>query len=229
MIKPTVSSFCLFSLASAGNQHLLGWDVFGALLYGPPSFDSLIGWESPSESVSDSKCRALHNGSDYVRVYSSPEFAHGRGISIVTTAEDMAQIQQLPAFSKRDIYTKYNINKQIAQPFEERELPGRGKGLIANKTLHRGDRIFAHTPILIFHEDASATLDDDHWADVESCAVGALPPTSNKLFWQLFGQPSHGPAGGRINTNAFAIDIEDTEHYAVFPEIAVSYIVYSSL
>ncbi|TQV90370.1 phosphotransferase enzyme family protein [Cordyceps javanica] len=85
---------------------------------------------------------------------------------------------------------------------------------------HRGDRIFAHTPILIFHEDASQNLKDDVWAGLENDAVGGLPTPAKAMFWNLFGQPSHSPAGGRINTNAFSIDIEDTEHYAVFPEIA---------
>lgn len=224
MVKTLFSSFFLYSLASAGTQQvLLGWDVFDALPYSPPS---LIASPSPSARASDSLCHAHENDTERVRVYSSPEFARGRGISIVTTAEDMQRIQRLPAFSKKGFYMGSTINEQVAQPFEERELPGRGKGLIANKTLHRGDRIFAHTPILVFHEDASDEPDEDYWADLESYAVAGLPAATKRMFWQLFGQESHGPAGGRINTNAFTIEIEDTEHYAVFPEIAVSFLLY---
>ncbi|ATY60592.1 SET domain [Cordyceps militaris] len=104
--------------------------------------------------------------------------------------------------------------------FDERDLPGRGKGLIANKTLHRGDRIFAHTPILMFHEDASQSLQEDVWAGLEHDAVRSLPLPAKDLFWNLFGQPSYGPAQGRIYTNAFSIEIKDIEHYAIFPEIA---------
>lgn len=217
MINFAFVSVFLASLASAGQEPLSPWNAFAF-----PSLSLPVVMEADS-TTPHHHCQSKGNGSEPICVYSSPHFALGRGISIVTTQESMQRIQKLPAWTGRAAYKKSKINEQPASPpFEERDLPGRGKGLIANRTLHRGDRIFAHTPILLLHEEASDGLSKDAWAGLETAAVGELPSRAKALFWNLFGQPSHGPAGGRIDTNAFAVEIDDAEHYAVFPEIAVS-------
>ncbi|KAL7946052.1 SET domain-containing protein [Trichoderma barbatum] len=165
--------------------------------------------------TSQNNCR--HNTETFC-VFSSKGFAGGRGISILTTPDRVESLQQLPAFV--DAHSLFGINEQPSPPFEERELPGRGRGLIANKMLHRGDRIFAHTPILLLDGESFGDLEKEEWLDLEHSAVNNLPPKTQKLFSELYGRPVTDPVSDRIDTNAFVLNMDDVTYYAVFPEIA---------
>ncbi|KND92708.1 SET domain-containing protein 5 [Tolypocladium ophioglossoides CBS 100239] len=163
-------------------------------------------------------CVTPENVTESYCVYSSRGFADGRGISILTTPERAEIIRRLPAFVEAGALSR--VNTDASPPYEERELPGRGRGLIANKTLHRGDQIFAHTPILIVDEEAWQDAETKQWIEMQKAAVNGLPPASKEQFWELFGQPGEDPVSSRVDTNAFSIDINETTHSAVLPEIA---------
>ncbi|UNI17031.1 hypothetical protein JDV02_003410 [Purpureocillium takamizusanense] len=151
-------------------------------------------------------------------LYSSHSFAGGRGISIVTTPDRIESILQMSAFAQSN--SSHDLNTQATPPFEERELPGRGRGLIANKTVLRGDRLFAYTPVLLLDDEAYEALSEEEWIDLETAAVEQLPAATRAEFWKLYGQPLGNPVSDRINTNAFEIETADGTYYGVFPEIA---------
>ncbi|KAM4059024.1 SET domain-containing protein [Hirsutella rhossiliensis] len=151
-----------------------------------------------------------------VCVYSSHAFAHGRGISVVTTPDGAQSLRQLPAFAQEGA----EFTTHMPPPFEEKMLPGRGRGLVANKTLHRGDRIFALTPILILDEVAHNNLSDKDWIEIQSVAVDRLPPVAKDMMLQLHGEFATDAISGRVDTNSFEVDIGDSAHYIIVPEIA---------
>jgi hypothetical protein len=153
-------------------------------------------------------------------VFSASSFAGGRGISILTTPDRIETLQQLPAFADGDVLS--GLNEQPSLVFEEKELPGRGRGLIANKTLHRGDRIFAHTPILMLDGESFGDLEQEEWLKLEHAAVNNLPLKTRAMFSALYGRQVTDPVSDRIDTNAFVLELDEVTYYAVFPEIAVS-------
>lgn len=179
--------------------------------------DPTFGTTSSSPWTSQRYCR---NNAETFCVYSSNGFAGGRGISILTTPDRVESLQQLPAFTDTNVLS--DINKQPSPPFEEKELPGRGRGLIANKMLQRGDRIFAHTPILMLDGETFEDLEKKEWLKLEHIAVSNLPPNTRKKFSALYGRPVTDPVSDRIDTNAFKLELDEVTYYAVFPEIAVS-------
>ncbi|PFH58247.1 hypothetical protein XA68_13980 [Ophiocordyceps unilateralis] len=152
-------------------------------------------------------------------VYANRSFANGRGISIITTPERAAYIAKTPAFLDSSILS--HVNDYSSPPYEERELPGRGRGLIANKTLRRGDVIFSSTPILILDSDSFEFEQDSVQEGQRYAAVVNLPSKTEMLFWGLYGQLWQDPITDRVNTNSFAADIDDENFSVVFPEIAV--------
>lgn len=181
---------------------------------------SIAGYSPASPWVQPPECLATNNGTDSYCVYSSRGFAGGRGVSILTNPDTLEDIQQLQAFTDR--ITNLNMNKRSQPPpFEERQLPGRGVGLIANKTIHRGDRIFAHSAVLLLDEEAWENLGDEEWVEMAKKAVNNLPTPTRKLFMDLHGHEGVDPVSDRINTNAFEVEIGEETFYAVFPEIAV--------
>ncbi|KAL7935401.1 SET domain-containing protein, partial [Trichoderma chlorosporum] len=186
--------------------------VEGCTCFGQGGFSPT---NSSSPWTSQSTC---HQNTETFCAFSSNDFAGGRGISILTTPSRVEKLQQLPAFVDADALS--GVNGQPSPPFEEKELPGRGRGLIANKTLHRGDRIFAHTPIMIIDSESFGDLETEEWLDLEHAAVNNLPPKTQEMFLELYGRPVTDPVSDRIDTNAFVLDMEENTYYAVFPEIA---------
>lgn len=141
-------------------------------------------------------------------LYALEEFAGGRGISILTTPERIEAFGNLPSLAR-------GPNEFWSNIYEEREIPGKGRGLIAKKTLHRGDTIFSNTPILILDDDLP---DRPKWS---RAAVGGLPVATQKLFWELCRPDKSDLVMGRIDVNVFDVEIGGGSFAALFPEIAV--------
>lgn len=167
------------------------------------------------------ECLAPRSSTQLFCVYSFGSFANGRGLSVVTTPQRIELIQSLPAFMEG---TTMGMNENSSS-YEVTKLPNRGYGLIAKKTLHRGDRVFANTPIILLDAEAQS-LGEVGWIELENIAVSQLPSETRRLFWGLHGQggSESDPANDRINTNSFEIEIGDLTYYAVFPETSVKQI-----
>jgi hypothetical protein len=164
------------------------------------------------------ECYSNENTTEPVCVFTSQEFAGGRGVFIVSTASLAYKILQKPAFSNPDALSR--INNHANPPFTTHEFPGKGRGLIANKTLNRGDQIFASTPLLITNP-ASYQLTETERLRLAHRGVDSLPKDSQTLFWALLDHFKGDPVDDRINTNAFEIVVDGVDQYAVLPEIAM--------
>ncbi|KAJ4299019.1 hypothetical protein N0V90_004263 [Kalmusia sp. IMI 367209] len=164
------------------------------------------------------ECYSNEEQKEPVCVFSDQKFANGRGIFLVTTTELAYRMLQKPAFAKPDALSR--LNHYANPPFEEREFPGKGRGLVANKTLHRGDQIFASTPLLITNPISYQLIEEERLR-LAHRGVDTLPSTSNKLFMGLLDHFKGDPVDDRINTNAFDISVDGVSQYAVMPEIAM--------
>ncbi|KAG5931439.1 hypothetical protein E4U53_001770 [Claviceps sorghi] len=149
------------------------------------------------------------------RVYTAPEFADGRGIAIVTTPERIARF--------RRVELAPGVNHGASPPpFGKRHVPGKGRGLVATRMMHRGDRVFAHTPLLVVDAELLAG-DGEEWRALQEEAVAGLPAASQAMFWELYGTPGGLPVGGRVDANSFDLHMGDYEtlYYGVFPETSL--------
>lgn len=103
----------------------------------------------------------------------------------------------------RDSQLARTANSVFGPPYEMRQLPGRGFGLIVNRTVQRGERIFAHTPILIAQAITETGLEKDEQSRLHKIAVERLPERSRDLFMALHGHFGGDPVYDRFSTNAF--------------------------
>jgi hypothetical protein len=96
-------------------------------------------------------------------------------------------------------------------------MEGRGIGAVVNRTLHRGDRIFSYTPVLILHHDAL-----DQYA-LQNEAVNRLPEYARNVFLALHGHFGLDKVHDIILTNSFSVYLGEKEeaHNAVLPETSV--------
>ncbi|KAF2463798.1 SET domain-containing protein [Lindgomyces ingoldianus] len=164
------------------------------------------------------QCFSNENTKEPYCVFTSHDFAGGRGISIVTTSSDAYNILRKPAFSQPEIL-EY-VNDLSNPPYVQHEFPIKGRGLVANKTLHRGDEIFSSTPLLINNPDAY-DLDEAERLQLAHTAIAQLPTKTRELFWALLDHFKGDPVDDRINTNAFELEIFGNMRHGVFPEIAM--------
>lgn len=157
-------------------------------------------------------------------VYTTRDFAHNRGISLWTTPEHSEEFLKLPAFTHPDLLR--GVNEEPNPPYESRQLPGRGVGLIANRTLQKGDHIFSMTPVIMIEESIFEVFAKSDRLPFARRAVERLPEQSKKKFMDLCGHFGGDPVEDIINTNSFAVDMwdddEETAFNVVFPEISVS-------
>jgi len=158
------------------------------------------------------------NGSttDYC-VYTSSEFAGGRGISFFTTPAIIEKIKQLPAFTKVDVHK--NAHSLEDPPWEIQYIHGRGNGIFATKQLHRGDTIITELPLGVYHADALAPDSELGYIYLHT-AFMQLPEPSQKLYLSTVGG-SGDPIMERVNKNSFGAEISGASHLLVYPETAV--------
>ena len=192
-------------------------------------FASLI-FESPPQpsNTPESACITVESipshrypsetGSRQFCAYVDPHFANGRGIAIVTSPEIADYVNvHTPAFTHPDLFKGTNPFAHGYPSFYETELPGKGKGLIANQTIHRGDLIFRYPPVLAMHIDSMRS------ARALNQVVKKLPPKTQELFMGLHAEFGGDKVHSIINTNGFQgwFGQEAELHLIILPEIAV--------
>ncbi|KUJ08751.1 SET domain-containing protein [Mollisia scopiformis] len=158
-------------------------------------------------------------------VFTSQTFHANRGITILTTPSTARVLSRLPAFhTKTPHLSPLSENDHRDPPFVVSAIPGRGMGLIANRTIERGDLIKSHPAIAIFHNDAVTkghALYPTHYAPLMHLAINQLPPPTRSLFLAMAAHNvTEEPYIERIYTNTFGEDFNNQEHSIVIPETA---------
>lgn len=126
-------------------------------------------------------------------VYANRDFAAGRGIIIISdgdTANALANLAifvQLAGPRSAELLETANINVQ-ARGVETRDIPGKGRGLVAARDIYRGEQILAYTPALVLRRSLVDDLGRADQLRLLREAVGRLPPATRVAFWQQLGQ-----------------------------------------
>ncbi|KAH8665024.1 hypothetical protein BGZ60DRAFT_432276 [Tricladium varicosporioides] len=153
-------------------------------------------------------------------LFTSTEYRAGRGISIVSKPEIAREISNLPAF---------NINapdptQDQPPPYEIKYVVGKGMGVIANRTIQRGERLFAHSVIAIYSNEAFLTRWSKEYGlrtKLMEEGVEQLPAESARLFHAMIGQhDAFNDVIGKLNVNTFGEEFGGEDHSIVVPETA---------
>lgn len=145
-------------------------------------------------------------------------------MSLWTTPGHSEEFLKLPAFTDPDLLR--GVNEEPNPPYESKQLQGRGVGIIANRTLQKGDHIFSMTPVVMIEESVFEIFAKNDRLPYLRKLVKRLPEQSTKRFMDLCGHFGGDPVEDIINTNSFAVDMwdgdQETAFNVVFPEISVS-------
>lgn len=151
---------------------------------GDSSDDSSGGWSGP------------HACAGPYCVYSHKTFAAGRGLVLISDGDSANALANLPIIvelaspSAAQTLASTHTNMQT-DGVVTKEIPGKGRGFVATRRIHRGEQIMAYTPALIvqrgfFDDDGEVSRTD--LLGVLRDAISRLPTATRVAFWKQLGQ-----------------------------------------
>lgn len=172
-----------------------------AVSSGPSTHTQASSWDGPRHCVRE-YC-----------VYSNRHFAGG--IVVITNSENAKRISELPDIS--------SLGTGSA-PFYATEIPGKGVGLVANRTIKRGERIMTWQPTYMIHRQLTDDLSPEEQQHILDAALLKLPAARRRAFSRQLGQFGGHRVSDILLTNAFQMDVggqgEEGHHLGNFPDVS---------
>ncbi|KAL5888553.1 SET domain-containing protein 5 [Pyricularia oryzae] len=185
---------------------------------------------SPWTSISN--CARNGTGPTEFCVFYAGGFANNRGVSIITSPARAKSIAKLPAFTNPELtaHTNKDLDPNYTPVYKSVMVPGKGVGLVAARTLYRGDRIMSSTPAIVIDYGFFETMPKKIVREIQTAAVDILPENHRQLLLNLSSHDGlyenyQQKVDKILSTNAFDIDADpegdnDDQFYVVFPEIS---------
>jgi hypothetical protein len=135
----------------------------------------------------------------------------GEGLVLISDERNVHVIDDFP---------KKKLFKYDAPPYNVKEMPGKGIGLIANRTIKRGDVIMQTTPSMLVQFGPHIDFDGETRIRLYERAAKRLPKESYDAFMRQYGVDEFI----KIDRNSFRLFINGENnfsgHLAVYPDVA---------
>ena len=120
-------------------------------------------------------------------VYANPSASGGTGIAVITTTSSVEKLKAL----QRRLGVTDTFDIPDPPPYEIRDVPGKGKVLVATEPIKRGTKLLSNEPVMVVHRDfVSETFSEKQTFLVET-AVRLLPAeTQKRIYAQI--NPANG-------------------------------------
>jgi len=156
-------------------------------------------WDGPYDCINE-YCVFVNPGS------------HGGGMVLISAERNVHVIDRFPK--------KVVFKHQGAPPYYVSKIPGKGIGLIADRTIQRGEIIMNTLPSLLVQFSPHLDLDRETRLELYKRAAKRLPPHKYKSFMRQYGADEHI----KIDRNSFRLFINGDQnfsgHLANYPEVA---------
>jgi hypothetical protein len=157
-------------------------------------------------------------------LYFSSTFAEGRGIGIFSSPRVARELLKNDAFAKPDSIAGMNdlvTGPFSPPPYEPRVFPGKGIGLVANRTLYRGERIMQETPSWVYDRGVFGGIPEHVRIPMHWHGVFRLPEDTRDEILALHKHHGGDEIDDVMRTNAFgAYYTEEDLHNNVLPRIS---------
>ncbi|KAK3989986.1 SET domain-containing protein 5 [Cladorrhinum sp. PSN332] len=104
--------------------------------------------------------------------------------------------------------------------FYQKQLPGKGVGLIANRTIRKGEIIMERVPTLLIQSKPHVTLDPEIREKLYEAALERLSDSVAQKFMGQYGET----VTKKVDKNAFRMVIDGkakySDHFSVFPDVS---------
>jgi hypothetical protein len=162
-------------------------------------------------------------------VFTLATFRGNQGISLITTPDLAASIAEY----LDDSHVSPRLRRQLSDSgldeqedttaYEIRDIPGRGKGLVAKHGIAKHDIVMAGFPVLVIRLDF---INEDRYTPRQKRrmmerSVAQLPPAQKKSIMALARNTGGDPIIDVLRTNGFGIEIDGVQHLALFTDGSV--------
>lgn len=186
------SGICVFSPLLVAQEPVGGSSQCSSQVKANVTADSSIPEVSPEDNSSGG-WSGPHSCAGSYCVYVNPSFAANRGIAIISDGDTANVLANLPIFidlagaRAAELLTTANVNTR-SQDVDTQEIPGKGRGLVASRSVQRGQQIMAYTPALVIHRAFVDDLSRVEQLSLLRDAVSRLPTRTRVVFWKQLGQ-----------------------------------------
>lgn len=160
-------------------------------------------------------------------VFTSAEFqGPDRGVSIIDVQPSKSDNATSAAASLAQFLSSA-LAREAAQrtspPYEVRDIPGKGKGLIATRKISRGQVLMIDHAAVVADERFPTRVRREHGRLLLREAIERLPMAQEVLnLARSSSDPDNVPAVEDVmKTNSFSVEIGGRSYMALFPQIAV--------
>ena len=145
------------------------------------------------------------------------------GMSIITRPETAARSlhlldEWLPTVYRERIRTK---NGTTDPPYKIVDIPGKGKGVIATRRIARYETIMVDYAHLLIDIDFPVVVRREEGYEMLLKATAQLPNPNSVLGLGRSNPWAGNPVEDVLRTNAFHTPLADSDHMALYPDVAV--------
>lgn len=153
---------------------------------------------------------------------------HG-GVAILSRPEHAAKLAALSP--SNDPTLAPMPKKTFHPPYEIRDIPGKGMGMVATRPIKRGEILLSEAPVLVVENLLYNTFSPAERRQHVNTALSFLPDTTVARYMELYHDPKSDPIQSTITRNRYSADLfSDDEHdaasfFAMLLETSVRYLI----
>jgi hypothetical protein len=155
-------------------------------------------------------------------VFTNSLFQRDHGISIITTPTNVAQTLHLleSSFTRRYLRPKFGKKEK---PYVIKDIPGRGKGVVAIRKMRRGEKFMIDYASIIADVAFPAQVMQIEGQRLLERAVDDLPRREEVIKLARSRKGDERVVEDLLRTNSFGLKLNEMPVMALFPEISVSF------
>lgn len=162
-------------------------------------------------------------------LYTFEPFRGDQGLSVITTPALAASMvdaldDSVVPPKLRDHPSSFLVAEGQRSPaYVIKDVPKRGKGLVAQRPIKKWDVVLVDYPVLLTHMDVFGAVDDESRADLLEQALQQLPKTQQDEVFSLARSTGGEPIEDILRTNIFGVELGlEIPHSGLYPIGSVS-------
>ncbi|KAB5546800.1 hypothetical protein GE09DRAFT_926146, partial [Coniochaeta sp. 2T2.1] len=160
-------------------------------------------------------------------VSANTDVAHGRGLSVITTVQNLQKIRRI-----QDRLDDVHVNRNQKQPppFEVKTVDDQGLAVVANQSIKRGEPLMSWSPVLMIRKTFFEDVDAPNQEKLLAAAFQLLPEATREAFKKQTKVSDAGKSQTLkdvILKHSFESDVgwpangrPNELHYVAYPEVA---------
>jgi len=165
--------------------------------------------------------RPYCNGTTNYCAFTNAAVSGHRGVSLIASPE-VASSSMDSLEQAWDVSFPFPEKVYDTPPYELRDIPGKGKGLVATRRIERDRVILIDRPAVLMPVQDPPGLTREQKAEVLRAAAEQLGKPGTVLGLSVKGTPGASPVEDVLSTNGFGLLLDGGDFAGLFPEVSVS-------